>query len=98
MQKVKSELMEAKITNWDLYNIKTVFGERTSVTDLEMFEYQTGKILIMLHANILDTNDLEAQRHLLDSLDINESFIKSLQALLLLVMISRLKDVLKLNA
>jgi hypothetical protein len=98
MQKVKSDLMEAKITNWDLYNIKTVFGERTSVTDLEMFEYQTGKILIMLHANILDTNDLEAQRHLLDSLDINESFIKSLQALLLLVMISRLKDVLKLNA
>jgi hypothetical protein len=78
------------VSNIQLVSFEDIFGDRSSITNFEMFDFQTKKLYgIMTHKSL---NELNAMYSAIDDLKLNEMYHGYLKTILLLTRFNFLKE------
>ncbi len=91
LQKYKYEVLNSTSPeDFDLIDFQQIFDGRKSVTQQELFEFQSIKMIsIMARSNV---NELEAFYEVVDTVDLNEDFHAYIKTMLILTRIRLLEE------
>lgn len=92
IEMLKSMLLDEEYIKDKNISFKSIFRYRSSITELEMFEYQLLKILDLVSNDSVNIMALKAEYIFLDSIDLDPNYVQSLKTLLLTTKVSKLQD------
>lgn len=92
LEMAKKNIFVDKNTDDAKISFEDIFGNRTTVTNMEMFEFQLFKILVMIEKDGVNILEPEAEYQFLDEIGLDHDYEQSLKTMLLTVKINKLQD------